>query len=256
MLGLLHGLRSEIAEHRLAERHRLEREDPVPAGVQLVDDDVGSLVAPAGLVVPDPLDDVELDIQALAGCDDVLRPLAAPARRGVEDDRPVAILGRRRQVLPQVEPGRHDVRVGHPAERVVGADDPGIGSSRIPKLLRGLASNVRAEEVEHRFAPGRLEDRPLELARHQRPAEVEVKDVGLRQQPEEGRPLYGLAPPEAAGPVERQIGLRMELLALDDDEPGVDALAAQRLHVRPRDPRHVQRGVDYSEGSSHSTWSK
>ena len=41
----------EERDDRLAERHRLDREDPVPAGVQLVDDDVSAAVALARLVV-------------------------------------------------------------------------------------------------------------------------------------------------------------------------------------------------------------
>ena len=50
-----HDLRLEEADDRLAERHRLEREDAVPAGVELVDDDVGARVALARLVVRERL---------------------------------------------------------------------------------------------------------------------------------------------------------------------------------------------------------
>jgi len=39
----------------------------VPAGVELVDDDVGPLVALARLVVMQPLDDLQLDVQLAAG---------------------------------------------------------------------------------------------------------------------------------------------------------------------------------------------
>ena len=51
----------QVRDDGLAERHRLEREHAVPAGVQLVDDDVGAGVALARLLVRDALDDVELD---------------------------------------------------------------------------------------------------------------------------------------------------------------------------------------------------
>jgi hypothetical protein len=36
----------------------------------------------------------------------------------------------------------------------------------------------------------------------------------------------------------------MELRAVEDDELGVDAFSSQRLDVRPRNPRDVDRAVD------------
>ncbi len=42
LLGLPHRLVVQERDDRLAERHRLDREDAVPAGVQLVDDHVGA----------------------------------------------------------------------------------------------------------------------------------------------------------------------------------------------------------------------
>ena len=256
LLGLLHRFVPQVAQHRLPERHRLQREDPVPAGVELVDDDVRPFVVAPRLVVAEPFDDVEVDVQPFARLDHVLGALAAPRRRRVQNHRTRAILVRRGRVLAKIEPRRNDVRVRHPTKRVVGSDDPRVGPARVRELLRRAPADVRAEEVEHRLPPSRLQDRPLQAARHECPAEVEVEDVGPRQQAQERRPLHGLTPPESARPVERPVSLWMELLALHDDEPRVDALPPQRLHVRPRDPRHVQRGVDYAEGSSHSTWSK
>ncbi len=185
----------------------------------------------------------------------MLRPLPAPRRRRMQDDRLRSLLRLHRGVLAQIDPGRNDLGVRHPSERVVRADDPRVRSVRVPKLLRRLPTDVRAEEVEHRAPPRRLQDRPGELPRDERPAEVEVEDVSARQQPEERRPLNCLPPPEAGRAVERAVRLRMQLLALDDDQLRVDALAPECLHVRPRDPRHVQRGMNDSQ-SSHSTWSK
>src|SRR5829696_5727143 len=254
-LGLLDGLGPEVAQNRLAESHRLDREDPVPAGIELVDDEVGAPVPAACLVVAQPFDDVELDVEALARFYQVLGALPTPAGRGVQDDRARALLRVRRVVLAQVQPGRDYLGVRDPAERVVRADDPGIRAAGVPELVRSLAADVGAEEVEHRLAPGRLEDRPGRLPRHECPAEVEVEDISLRQEAKEGWPLHRLASPEPRGPVERSVGLRVELLPLDDDELRVDALPAKRQHVRPRNARHVQRGVNYP-GSSHSTWSK
>ena len=60
-----------------------------------------------------------------------------------------------------------------------------------------------------------------------------MEDVGLRQQPREGAPLRRLAAGEAAGAVERDVGLGMECVALEDDEPRVDAAAPEGLRPSP-----------------------
>ena len=60
-----------------------------------------------------------------------------------------------------------------------------------------------------------------------------MEDVGLRQQPREGTPLGRLAAGEAAGAVERDVGLGMQRVALEDDEPRVDAAAPERLARSP-----------------------
>ena len=44
--------------------------------------------------------------------------------------------------------------------------------------------------------------------------------------------------------VERLVGLRMQLVPLEDDEPRVDAAPPQRVHVRPGDPGRVDRAMD------------
>src|ERR687888_470095 len=89
----------EEREDGLPERHRLDREEAVPAGVQLVDDDVRALVAAAGLVVGQALDDVEVEAELAAGGDDVLRPLTRAARGRVDDARARGVRGRRGSVL-------------------------------------------------------------------------------------------------------------------------------------------------------------
>ena len=61
---------------------------PCQPGVQLVDDDVGPCVALAGLVVADALDDVEVELELLAGLDHVARALLLAVRGGVDDERP------------------------------------------------------------------------------------------------------------------------------------------------------------------------
>ena len=61
----------------LPQRHALDREEAVPAGVELVDDDVGLAVALECLVVVEALDEDEVGVEPLACRDDVLGALAA-----------------------------------------------------------------------------------------------------------------------------------------------------------------------------------
>ena len=65
-------------DDRLAERHRLDREQPVPAGVELVDDDVDVVEERECLLVVQVLDDAKLDVEAVAGRDHVVGALALP----------------------------------------------------------------------------------------------------------------------------------------------------------------------------------
>ena len=92
----LDGLVVQERHDRLPERHALDREQPVPAGVQLVDDDVGLAIALERLVVVEALDEDEVGVEALAGREHVLGPLA-PARRGRVQDHGARAIGRRRQ---------------------------------------------------------------------------------------------------------------------------------------------------------------
>ena len=77
----------EERDDGLAERHALDREESVPARVELVDDDVGALEALERLVVRHALDDLELGVEPFDGRDHVLGALAAAGRGGVEDRR-------------------------------------------------------------------------------------------------------------------------------------------------------------------------
>ena len=83
--------------------------------------------------------------------------------------------------------------------------------------------------------------RELQRLRHEREAEDEVEDVRLREQPRERAPLGRLAAREAAGAVERDVGFGVQRVALEDDEPCVDAAAPERLGRRPRDAGRVDR---------------
>ena len=128
----------EERDDRLAERHRLDREDAVPAGVQLVDDHVRVPVALERLAVVEPFDDLELDVELLARRDDVLGALARARRRRVQHDGTLAVCRRRRLDRAHVDPRRDHLRVRHPADRVVGADDARARALRPGELLAGL----------------------------------------------------------------------------------------------------------------------
>ena len=99
--------------------------------------------------------------------------------------------------------------------------------------LSPLLANVLLDEV----------DRELERRRHEGQPEVEVEDVGLRQQPGEGAELGREPQRQRAAPVERPVGLGVELPAVEDDEPGVDPLPTLRLDVLPGDAGDVHRGM-------------
>ena len=73
--GAADGIVVEERDDRLAERHALDREEAVPAGVELVDDDVCVAIALERLVVVQPFDDLEVGVEPLDGRDHLLGPL-------------------------------------------------------------------------------------------------------------------------------------------------------------------------------------
>ena len=70
-----------------------------------------------------------------------------------------------------------------------------------------------------------------------------MEDVGPGEQLGEGAGLDELPADEAVAPVERPVRLGVERVALEDDEPRVDALPPERLHVLPRDAGGVDGAV-------------
>ena len=222
-----------MRDDRLAECHRLEREDTVPAGPQLVDDDVRSPVACPGLFVWHAFDDVEFDVELVARVDHELGAFLLAIRRRVHDERPCAVGWRDWGELAQIEPRWNDVCFGNPADRVVGAHDLGVRALAERELLTRLAANVRAEVVEDALLAQRPQSRELQRLGDQRQAEVEVEDVGLRSELRERPELRRQPTREPAVPVERPVGFVVQLPSLEDDEPSVDPLTPQRLHVLP-----------------------
>ncbi len=250
LLGLAHGVLVQRRDDRLAERHPLDGQDPVPVAEHLVDDDVGLLDALERLLVPHAVHDVEIDRKLLARVDHVLRALLVEVRGRMDDADAFALDGRDRVVARQVDPRRQDLRVvGDEAKRGEGADDARVRFQPVHELLLRALADVGAQEVEERLAPSRPEDRELQLLRDEREPEIEVEDVRLRQQLGERSPLDGLLAEQARPrPVQVPVGLvRAERLRVEDDETRVDPAPAKRLHVRPADPGQVDRAVRDAE---------
>ena len=142
-----HGLVVEERDDRLAERHRLDREDAVPARVQLVDDHVRVPVALERLAMVEPLDDLELDVELAR-----TRRRHAPCPLRARDDGACSTTGRsrsrRRRGLDRahVDPRRDHLRVRHPADRVVGADDARARALRPRELAPAACRGCRSRE--------------------------------------------------------------------------------------------------------------
>ena len=141
----------EERHDRLAERHALDREEPVPAGVQLVDDDVGLAVALECLVVVEPLDEDEVGVETLARRDDLLRSLASARRRRVEDDRACAVVGGDGSIALTSIPGGIISASG--TQRIASYEPTTSAPAFFPKAssVARLPADVRAEVVHHRL---------------------------------------------------------------------------------------------------------
>jgi hypothetical protein len=222
----------------------------VPVAQHLVDDDVRLLVALERLLVPDAVDDVEVDRELLAGFDHVLGALLLLVRRRVDDSDALALDRRDEVVRGEVDPGREHLGVVRDElQRRERAHDACIGLQAVHELVLRVLPDVGAQEVEERLAACGPEDRELDALRDEREPEVEVEDVGLREELRERAPLDELLAQEAF-PGTLQVPVRLvwtERLRVEDDEPRVDAAFAQRLHVRPPDPGQVDRAVRDSE---------
>ena len=155
LLGASDGLVVEEGDDGLAKRHALDREQPVPAGVQLVDDDVGVAEELERLVVMETLDDLEVGVESFARSDHMFGALSSARRRRVQDHRTCAVRGRGRFDPGEVDAGRDHLSLRHPPDRVVGADNLGAGLLSEGELVARLAPDVRAEVVEDGLLPQR-----------------------------------------------------------------------------------------------------
>ena len=239
----------DVADDGLAVGHRLDRKQPVPAGIELVDDDVRPREPGTDLVVAHVLDHVEVDPELLARGDDHLGALSPAGERGVGDPHGAVCTRRHRLDRREVDSGRHHLGVRDPAGRVVRADDLHVRQTPVGKLVGRLAADVRADEVEDGLLASRSQDRKLHPLRHQGQPEVEMEDVGSRQQLRERPKLRGLPAPR--GPLrypEVHVGLRMGHVRVEDDEPRIDAHTPQRPHVHPADPREVHGAMNNRGG--------
>ena len=152
-----------------------------------------------------------------------------------------------------VDPRRDHHRLRHPADRVVAADDLGVGLLPVRQLLRRLAADVRAEIVEDRPLPERAQDRELQRLRDERETEDEVEDVGLWHQLAPARATGG--PGDGRRPsfeVQRAVGLGVEGVAVEDDEPRVDPAVLERLRGRPGTPAVLTGQNDARNATVHA----
>ena len=107
----------------------------------------------------------------------------------------------------------------------------------------------------------RAQQMKLHRFRQQRQPEVKVEDVAPPGEAGERPPLRGLLAHEPARPLQVDVCFRVQRVAIEDDELGLDSTGAQRLDVRPRDPCGVDRAVGDAHGAtlpvvhqlSHST---
>ena len=264
LLGPADGVVVQEGDDRLAERHALDREQAVPARVELVDDDVGVAVALECLVVVEALDDLEVGVEPLAGGDHVLGALAPPRRRRVDDH--AAARGRdggAGAIADEVDPGRDHLGLGHPADGVVGADDlrarpssrrrarpascrgcrsPGSGRPTSCGARAGSGTAATAARASGRSRSGRCRSAAAAGAAR---ATASPGGAGSRRGGRAtSRPRGGACSARRRRAARRRRG-------------------AERLHVRPRDARGVdgavddpQRAVGGARQASHSTWSK
>jgi hypothetical protein len=173
------------------------------------------------------LDHVELETELLARRDDQLGAFAPAREGGVRNAHRCVGARRHRLDRREVDSGRHDLGLRDPAGSVVGADDLSVGQAAVGELVGGLSADVRADEVEDGLLAGRFQDRELDPLRNERQTEVEVEDVGARQQLCERTKLHCLPAPRGSGrQLEVLVGLRVGRLGVEDDEPRVDPFLA------------------------------
>ena len=141
----LDGLVVEERHDGLPERHALDREEPVPAGVQLVDDDVCLPVALERLVVVEALHEDEVGVEPLARREHMLRALPPTGGRRVQDHRPRAVRGRRR-----LDRSSRRSRAGSSRPRV-----PSGSRRRSRRPPRRPSSRTRARRQSSRGCPSR-----------------------------------------------------------------------------------------------------
>src|SRR5262249_3946292 len=134
------------------------------------------------------------------------------------------------------EAARHDGgRIRHPTRRRVRADDRGVELLPVLELVERLPANVVAEEMHDGPLPRRLEDRHVQRLGDECLAEVEVEEIRLREVLRKRAPLHQLLTQESLpGQVEVDVVLvGTPLLRPEDQQPCVDVLAPQGVHVRP-----------------------
>ncbi len=194
----------------------------------------------------EPFDDLEVGVECGARGDHPVGALSLTRRGRVDDQRSTLARRQHRADPREIDPRRDHLCLRHPPDRVEAPDDLDPRLLAVAELARILAADIGAEVVHHAPLPQRAQDRELQRLRDERQPEGEVEDVRSRQQVPERTPLAALPPEQAPLEVERQVGLREQRVAVEDDEPGIDPSPSERLDVRPRDTG----GVDRADGDT------
>ena len=216
----------------------------MPAGVQLVDDDVGAGVALACVFVVTP----STMSRSTGSCAQASITCACPSSHGSTARGRRAGAGCRSAATGanarRSSPGGIDVRLGHPAHRVVGADDLGVGALAEGELVRASCRGCPSRGSGRRssFGAARRSGNCTDLARasaRSRSGRRRSAAAAVRARRTACASRRGSAPCRSSD----QSASGWSLPAVEDDEPCVDPLTPQRLHVLPRDAGDVDRAV-------------
>ena len=184
---------------------------------------------------------------SVAGRDHVLGALLAAVRGRVDDERSLAVGRRHRRERARGRAGGITSASG--TQRIASKSRRSARPAAAVGELGGrLAADVGAEEVEDRAScrsrggsgtaaiSGRASGRSRSGRRR--------RAAGAARGRATAASCRRANPPRA---VERPVGLRVEPVALEDDELRVDPAPPERLHVLPRHARGVDRAVDDAE---------
>src|ERR1700730_2509916 len=116
----------------------------------------------------------------------------------------------REGIVVEMDSGQNDIGTREPPSVVEIADDPDVGAGGEGELGRRSAPDVRAEKMVDRPLTGSSQDQELDRFRNQCQTEVEVKDVGSRQERRLSQKLDGLPSNEPRRSIKRDVCLGVQ----------------------------------------------